>query len=148
MPVDLFVIVFAVIILLAVVFSFAKIDINPTSPVLFVAGFMSGFMGILSNMSGPAIALVFQRYSGPRLRATISGYFVMSLVLAYLNLIPAGRLGMRELQLSVYLIPPMLIGFFLSSRLKNVLDRGYTRPAVLSLSALSAVIVLASRLVV
>lgn len=144
--VDKFVTLFAVMILVAVVLSLTKVNVEPTPPVLFIAGFFSGLMGILSNMAGPAIALVFQRSSGPKLRATISGYFVMSIILALINLIPAGRLGMRELRLSLYLIPPIIVGFFLSSYLKKYLDKGYTRIAVLSLAALSAIIVLSSQL--
>jgi uncharacterized membrane protein YfcA len=146
-PVDKFVTLFAVLILVAVVLSMTKLNVEPTPTVLFIAGFISGLMGILSNMSGPAIALVFQRASGPKLRATISGYFVMSIILAFINLVPAGRLGMRELRLSLVLIPPMFIGFFLSSYLKKYLDKGYTRIAVLTLAAFSAIIVLSSQIV-
>ncbi|HKJ26230.1 MAG TPA: sulfite exporter TauE/SafE family protein [Anaerolineales bacterium] len=146
MPVDNFVMVFAVLILVAVGLSLTKINVEPSSGVLFIAGFISGLMGILSNMSGPAIALVFQRSSGPKLRATISGYFVMSIILAFINLIPAGRMGLRELRLSLYLIPPMFVGFFLSSYVKDFLDRGYTRIAVLVVSALSAILVLSSQI--
>ena len=147
MPVDLFVMVFAGAVLAAVALSLLRVKITPTPGVLFVAGLTSGLMGILTNMSGPAIALVFQHSSGPKLRATISGYFVMSLVLAYMNLVPAGRMGLRELRLSAYLIPPMLLGFMLSSKVKDYLDRGYTRTVVLSLAALSAVMVLVSQLI-
>lgn len=146
MEIGRFKILFALIILLGVGLSLIKVKIEPTPKVLLVAGFISGLMGILTNMSGPAIALVFQRASGPKLRATISGYFVMSIVLSFANLIPAGRMGLRELALSLYLIPPVVVGFLLATYLKKYLDKGYTRPAVLGLTAASAVVVLVSAL--
>ena len=57
-----------------------------------------------------------------------------------------GRFGETELRLALVLLPGTLLGFAASRHLARVLDRGYTRPAVLIVSAVAAVSVIAREL--
>lgn len=50
-----------------------------------------------------------------------------------------GEFGTQELAASLVLIPGLVVGFAASRWAARFLDRGFTRPAVLALSALSAV---------
>ena len=54
----------------------------------------------------------------------------------------ANRFGATELRLSAYLLPGVLVGFLVSRRAAHFLDRGYTRPAILTISALSSILVI------
>ncbi|OSP39984.1 hypothetical protein B7767_28705 [Streptomyces sp. 13-12-16] len=43
---------------------------------VFLAGTASGLMGTATSIGGPPMAMVWQRLSGPRLRATMSAFFL------------------------------------------------------------------------
>jgi uncharacterized membrane protein YfcA len=130
---------FSGLILLAVLMSVAGLRLPPRKSILVSAGFLSGVMGILTTTSGPPIALVYQDAPGQKLRATISGFFVVGIVFACASLISIGRLGIQELLLALALLPGILLGFGLSSYLAPWVDRGYTRPAVLTIAFLSSI---------
>jgi uncharacterized membrane protein YfcA len=72
----------------------------------------------------------------------MSGFFIAGCVISIASLIMVGRMGVQEIQLSLLLIPGMLLGFLISSRVLRWVDRGYTRSIVLSLAALSAIFII------
>jgi uncharacterized membrane protein YfcA len=109
---------------------------------LVSAGALSGFMGTASNMGGPPIALVYQHAPGARLRSTLSGFFVLGTIMSLLALVAVGRFGRYEFWSALTFLPGVLIGFVLSARTLSLLDQGYTRAAVLTLSAISGAIVI------
>jgi uncharacterized protein len=139
-------VIFGGLIILAVGMSVIGLRFPPRKPILVSAGFLAGLMGILTTTSGPPIALVYQDAPGKKLRATISGYFVVGTIFTMLTLASIGRLGLQEVNLSLFLMPGILAGFWLSSRIVNWVDRGFTRPAVLTIAALSAITVLISQI--
>jgi uncharacterized membrane protein YfcA len=114
----------------------------PTRPVVVSAGVVSGFMATTVAVGGPAIALVYQRSKGPVLRATLARYFVIGSAFSLLALAVGGQFADRSLRLGLLLVPGTIAGFAVSHRLAAVLDRGWTRSVVLSLTVLSAIVVL------
>jgi uncharacterized protein len=136
------VLLFAILILAMVGLSFVGLHPQANRLTLCSAGLFSGVMGILTTVSGPLIALIYQDTSGPRLRATMSGFFIAGCALSIASLIMVGRMGVQEVQMSLLLIPGVLLGFLISSRVLPWVDRGYTRSLVLSLSALSAIFII------
>lgn len=132
------VVLLGVVVLLAVVVSIGGWRVLPTPPALITAGAASGFMGTATSVGGPPMALVYQRHSGPELRSTLAAYFVIGAALSLLMLALAGEFAAREVGLGVALLPGVLAGFALSWVAARVLDRGYTRVAVLAFSALSS----------
>lgn len=133
---------FGTMVLLAIAFSLTGLEVPLTKWNLFGAGTVSGFMGTTSSIGGAPIALVYQRQKGPRLRSTLSGIFVFGTIISILSLVVIGHFGLREIILSVVLIPGVVLGFFLSSQTVKILDRGFIRPAVLIASALSGLVVI------
>jgi uncharacterized membrane protein YfcA len=133
---------FAGLILLGVVLSALGPRIAPTPGASFAAGLLSGVMGTITSAGGPPMALLHQRASGPALRGTLSSYFVFSSLISLATLAAIGRVGERELSATLWLLPFVLLGFLVSRRARAFLDQGRTRPAVLVISALSALLVL------
>jgi len=133
---------FGALVLFAVALSASGLRVNPTMWTLISAGALSGFMGTTSNLGGPPIALLYQNASGARLRATISGFFVLGTIISLLALVAAGRFGRYEFWSALAFLPGVLIGFILSARTLPLLDRGYTRAAILAVSAVSGAIVI------
>jgi uncharacterized membrane protein YfcA len=126
---------FGVLILLMVVLSASGLHVPPTPRTLLGAGMLSGFSGTAVSIGGPPMALVLQRESGPRLRGTLSAFFVAGIAMSLVGLRIAGRLGRTELLLAVALLPGILAGYLISRHTARLLDRGYTRQAVLAVSA-------------
>jgi uncharacterized protein len=134
---------FGALVLAAVAMTAAGMPVAPKPRALLGAGVLSGFMGTTSAIGGPPIAMLYQRADGPRVRGTLSGYFVLGASMSLVALGVIGKLGHRELVHGVTLLPGVLVGFVLSGRLTRWLDAGRTRAAVLAVSAVAAVIVIA-----
>jgi uncharacterized membrane protein YfcA len=131
------------LVLVAVLLSASGLRMRPTAPALVGAGALSGFMGTVSSIGGPPMALVYQNELGARLRGTLAAYFVIGAVLSLGALAIVGRFGSWELLWGFALMPGVGIGFAVSGRLARFVDRGYTRPAVLAVSAAAALLVIA-----
>ena len=136
-------IAFAALVLLGVGLSASGWHFPPTPRVLLGAGALSGFMATIAAIGGPPMALVYQRESGPRIRGTLSAYFVVGVAISLTGLAAVGRCGLMEIALAAALLPGILTGFLVSRHTARWLDRGYLRPAVLVVSAASAVLVIA-----
>jgi uncharacterized membrane protein YfcA len=132
----------AVLILLAVAASASGVEVEPAPGSLTVAGALSGFMGTAAGPSGPPMALLHQRTSGPQLRATLARFFMAASVITIVALLPTGRLGADDAVHGLLLVPAVLVGYAGSHALLAHVDRGRTRAAVLVLSAASALAVL------
>lgn len=131
-------IMLGVIVIVAVVMSVKGWHVRPTTATLVTAGATSGFMGTATSIGGPPMAIVYQRHTGPQLRASLALYFVLGGVFSLLMLTVAGEFRGAELRAGLVLLPGVLLGFAASARLARVLDRGHTRSAVLGFSAAAA----------
>ena len=129
-------------ILVAVGLSFSGLSVEPTIGTLLGAGTVSGIMGTLASVGGPPMALLFQKQDGPRLRATMSGYLLLGSLASVLGLVSVGSFRLPEVQATLLFLPAILVGYALSGRMVSLLDAGYTRSAVLIVSAASSVVLL------
>jgi len=133
---------FAGLVLLAVALSLAGWHLAKTRPNLVGVGVLSGFMGTVSGIGGPPIALVYQQADGPTLRSTLARFFTVGNAVAIPTLILAGRLGWDELPLIAILLPGALAGYASSGWLAGHLDKRTARPFILGLSTVAALAVL------
>lgn len=117
-----------------------------TPATMFGAGTISGFTAGTSGIGGPPVALMFQKAAGSSLRASMGAFFVVGTVITLIGLSIAGELGVDEARWGLMLVPAAVLGFRLSGPLLPVVDRGFTRPAILVLSAASAIALLARAL--
>jgi uncharacterized membrane protein YfcA len=142
LPADALSVVFAVLVLLAVAISLRGRRLSPTRPHLAGAGLASGFMGTISGIGGPPIALAYLRLSAAALRATLAFYFLAGNLIAIPTLILVGSLGTEDLDACAVLVPGAVLGFLASGWLARHADRGTVRPIVLGLSTAAAVAVI------
>jgi uncharacterized membrane protein YfcA len=136
----------ALVILVAVALSASGLRVQPSAGALIAAGAASGFMGTVSSIGGPPLALLYQHAAGSRLRSTLAGLFVFGAVVSLLSLALFGRFGPREVRVAVALLPGMLGGLLLSVRIAPILDGGYTRTAVLAVSGAAGAALLVRQL--
>ena len=129
------------LILVAVALSASGLHIAPAPTSLVGAGALSGFMSTTVSSGGPAIALLYQKESGGRVRGTLSAFFTVGTAMSIAGLYFIHRFGAREIALTGALLPGTAVGYLLSRRIASALDRGYMRASVLVLSAVAGAIV-------
>ena len=88
------------------------------------------------------MALVYQHAACARIRSTMSGFFLLGTILSLGALWYVGRFGAYEVQLALVMLPSVLVGFALSKWTAVYVDRGYVRPAVLSVAAGAGLLVI------
>ena len=88
------------------------------------------------------MALLLQREAGPELRASLAAFMAFGATISLAALIVVGEFDRQALEVTAVLAPAVLLGFAVSRWTNPILDRGYTRPAVLTFAALSAVSIL------
>jgi uncharacterized membrane protein YfcA len=106
------------------------------------AGVLAGVMGTATSLGGPPIALIYQRESGPRIRATLSVFFTVGALLSVLTLAAVHELPSRQVWAGLALTPFVVAGFAVSGPFRRYLDRGATRNAILAITGASAVVLL------
>lgn len=142
-----FAIVFASLLLLAVGFSAVGLHVRPSRKVNLGGGMVSGFMGTISAVGGPPLALIYQHESGPSIRATLAVYFTFAGLLSIGALFVAGKMGSSEAVLAGYLCPGLIVGYLVSSYTRRFLDKKMLRPMVLILATTAAVAVVVKALI-
>ncbi len=135
--------IFGVLVLIAVFVSAFAPRAPRNAPVAFGAGALSGFMGTISAIGAPVLALLYQHEEGRALRATLGLLYFTGSVVMLLFLHFAGRFGATEALLGLWLIPAYASGFFLAAPAARLLDRGHTRVAVLVISTAAAIALIA-----
>ncbi len=136
-------ILFAVLVLGAVGMSASGVHLRPTPRRLLAAGALSGFMATTTSIGGPPMAMLYANEDGRRMRGTLAGFFLVGSFLSIAALIVTGTFDGESLRLSAIQVPGIVVGFTASAGGARRLDAGHTRVAVLAVSVLGAVSVLA-----
>ena len=128
----------ASVILVGVALSVTPIRLPSGRSIIAVGGFVSGVAGTSTGVGGPPLALTLQHVAPRRLRGTLSVYFLFAASISLVFLGAWGQFGTTHLLAIAVLVPGQLFGYLVSGRLVRVLDRGYTRPALLAISVAAA----------
>ncbi|PZQ48122.1 MAG: sulfite exporter TauE/SafE family protein [Rhodovulum sulfidophilum] len=142
LPVREMSIVFALVILGAVALSLTPVRLSPTRPALFVAGLVSGFMGTLTSVGMPPMALVYQNESPARIRASLSGFLAVGALISIIALAAVSRFGARDILFGLFLMLPMWLGYRASTPLAHRVPRETLRVLVVGLSGLAGALLL------
>ncbi|WP_404367009.1 sulfite exporter TauE/SafE family protein [Marinobacter sp.] len=134
-----FQLMFGFLILVAVSLSVAGIRPTLTTPASVMAGAASGYMGTITAVGGPPIALIYQNEKGPLVRANMSAFFLFASCASLVALFFSGYVGLTELQLFVVTFPGTLAGFLVSGPLINRLPFHALRPIILGIAALAGI---------
>ena len=144
LPLSVFSTIFALMILAAVGLSVSRWHLLPTPRNLIAAGLLSGFMGTITSVGSPPIGLVYQNMPGPKVRATLSAYFMLGASLSLLTLAMIGRFTAAEAASALWLFPPVMLGFFASRYIVRHMDKSRRglKLTVLAVSAFAAMVLL------
>jgi uncharacterized membrane protein YfcA len=113
---------------------------------LMLAGATSGVLGTATSIGGPPMALVWQNSSGPKLRGTMSGFFLIGSVLSIAVLAITGGVHAETFRTCALLIPALLAGYLLSRRVNGLLNPKRQRWTAIVMSATGAAFLIAHEL--
>ena len=137
-PPDEMALLVGALVFLAVGLIGSGLRVERTGRTLLAAGTLSGFTGTTASIGGPPIAILYQDSPGETIRGTMSSFFTVGLVISLSSLAVVGRFGAEEIHRAAFLMPGAVVGFVISRRIAPLLDRGYTRTAILAVSAIAA----------
>jgi len=137
---------FGLLVLIAVAVSVVTPSMQRRKPLLVGGGVLSGFMGASSGIGAPVLGLIYQYEEARVIRATLGFIFTVSSVAILSCLHFAGRFGLHEAWLGVWLVPGYVLGYLVAPPIARALDRGGSRHAVLIISTLSALMLIARSL--
>lgn len=139
---DAVIVLVAVLVLAGVLMTSIGWKIKTNRTTLSAAGLVSGVMGTLTSVGGPPMALVYQRETAQKLRATLAGFFLVGATFSLLTLAVSGGMSQHDFALGTLMLPGYVIGMIANRWASKFLDKGYSRVAVLSFSALSSIVLL------
>ncbi|MFF5987304.1 sulfite exporter TauE/SafE family protein [Prauserella flavalba] len=111
---------------------------RPTRRAVVLAGMASGVMGTATAIGGPPMSMVWQRYAGPRLRSTMSGFFLVGSVMSLAALAVTGSVTGESLGYALLLAPAAALGVALARPLGRRLDVRRTRVVAMLLAVAGA----------
>ncbi|MGP9764115.1 sulfite exporter TauE/SafE family protein [Halomonas sp. AOP13-D3-9] len=106
-------------------------------------GLFTGISETATGIGGPPLALLYQHAPGPRLRATVAACFLIGEVFSLIVLALGGRVGCDHLIAASLLIPVVVLGSFLSRYAHAHIPAARLRVAVLMLSILGGLVLIA-----
>lgn len=138
-PADQLGLVFGTVILLAVALTASGLKVPLNRASALVSGTISGAMGASSGIGAPMLAILYQRESGPTVRATLALLYTGASLMILVVLAAFGEFGGADLANGVALMPGFLLGYWLANRWRHRLAGLGSRGPVLVVSALAAV---------
>jgi uncharacterized membrane protein YfcA len=136
----------ALVVLGGVVLAFAGWAPVPGRLSLISAGAASGVMGTTTSIGGAPMALIWQRSHGPRLRGTMSAFFLVGSSISLVALVAVGAVTRQTVSLALWMIPAVLLGYLLSRYANRLLDHRRLRLVALGVSTLGAVLLIGAQL--
>lgn len=132
----------AVMVLATVAVTLSGIHVPVNRRNLLVAGTLGGVGGTATAIGGPPMAVLYSGQQGPRIRATLAAFFAVGQAVSLASLLAAGVVDARAAGTGLLLVPAALFGALVARHLRDHLDRGRMRGAVLWLASVSAVVIL------
>lgn len=134
--------VVGVVVLLAVALTVHTFVVPVNRGTLTAAGMVSGVTGTATSIGGPPLALLYQHRPPHQVRSTMAVFFVTGSAVSLIGLGIAGELTLREAKIAGLLLPVLMAGVLAGTLLRSRLPLRVMRPALLAVSAASAVVLL------
>lgn len=130
-------------VLVAIAVTLSKVHVRATPATLGTAGLLSGVSGTATSIGGPPMAIVYQNEPGPRVRSSLSLYFIIGVAVSLIALRAGDHLGRDVILTGLGLLPFVLVGFGLARPLRRHVDGRLLRYGLLGVAGLGAMVLLA-----
>jgi uncharacterized membrane protein YfcA len=128
------------IVLLAVLVTWRAVTVPINRGSLSGAGFVGGVTGTATSIGGPPFALLYQHRPPTQIRTTMAVYFLIGAAISLAGLAVSGDLELHQVAVAGFLLPAVGAGALLGIPLRRRLPADVVRPAVLVVSAVSALV--------
>jgi hypothetical protein len=132
----------AVMVLVAVALTVHTVDVPLNPATLATAGFVAGATGTATSVGGPPIALLYQRGNPKVVRATLSVFFFVGVILSLSGLAIAGSLDREPSVLALAMSPVVVIGYVVGRRTRGLVDGDGFRWGVLVVCTVASLLLL------
>ena len=136
-----FQLVFGVIIAVAVALSVVGWRVPMSTRNLLGMGWISGFMGVITSVGAPPLALIYQNRDAVKSRPTLAAFFAIGCAMSLAALYVSGWAGVDQFWLACFMAPAAVVGTLFGSRLKGKVDNNY-RPYLLSIAGVASVLLI------
>jgi len=140
-------IVIGAIVILAVLVSVIGVRVKPRKIFLLPIGVLAGGMAAIAMVGGPPVALVYQDEPGNRLRPTLAGFFILAITFSLISYALLGKFSIFDFWQGLLMLPGIMTGYLLSSRIIKHLKQSHIRTGILLMSSVSGVIVILRQLI-
>jgi uncharacterized protein len=132
--------VFGVLILIAVFISILGFKPTVNKKTNTIIGFTSGFMGSITAVGGPPMALLYQHGNIKNIKANLTAFFLFLNIVALITLTLIGQITLSTLTIVVLTFPGIAIGMYISTKAHHIVKAHLIRPWILALSAITSII--------
>lgn len=146
-PIAIYGVTFGTLVLIAVVLTSTRYKVMPNTLNVLIASFASGFMGTLTAVGAPPMALIFQHGQTNMVRSTLAMFFMIGCLFSLIMLFYFGDFVMKHIYISLIYIPPLIIGFKLSGYLAPKINQQLMRIFMLGIAGTSSVILIIKSLI-
>lgn len=136
----------AVMVLFAVAATVRAVVVPVNRGTLAAAGVVSGVAGTATSIGGPPMVLLYQHRPPREVRTTMAVYFLVGALLSLIGLELAGELVWDHVLLALLMVPALVAGSLVATRVRDAVDGRRFRAAVLMLCVASALALLARAL--
>ena len=135
-------VVFGSAILIAVYFSIKIPTFTLTKKISYTGGFIAGIMGASAAVGGKVIALLFQNHPLESLKATLAFLYTLFSIIMLLIFFLFGEFSQSQLISGFYMMPGFIIGFFIAPYFSKYFNPKYSKPFVLFMATLGALVLI------
>jgi len=136
---DALAIAMAVMVLGGVVIVARGFVVHRTRGTTFTAGLVSGAFALVAAIGGPPLALLYRSGDGPTMRSSLSTVFAAGAMITITVRAATGNISPEEIAVALILLPGVVIGLAIGTRVAPRIEGATLRTGVLVLSTLAAV---------
>ena len=138
-----FLIIFAIILIIAVYFSAKKFNIVANAKNVFLASTISGFMGTITGIGGHPMGIVYQNSKSVNVSATLNAFFSIGAFISVIMLMYTGIIHKIDFYKALMLLPAVILGISVSklSFIKNYIDNRF-KNVVLAICVITAALIM------
>lgn len=138
----MFSLIFGCLILMAVALTAFGWNMKLKASNLIGMGVISGFMGVITSVGAPPLALIYQSQDPKFARPTLAAFFAIGGALSLLSLYITGYAGWDDLWMALFMLPASLAGTWAGRVTRGRFDKRY-RPALLVIAGLASILLIA-----
>ncbi len=135
---DLFAVIVALIILIAIALTLSGLKVAITPVSLSIAGATAGVMGTLTAVGAPPMAILFSGEEAKRSRAMQNLFFLWGMLWSLGALTALGLVDRSDLMLAIALAPAAILALLVSRPVARLMDGRSIKPYALGASAIGA----------